>query len=1204
MKKEATSKSAIEKLLSIVPNRKIVSTPSFFQSKKDDAAGFKGAVPIEKDLSEEGLDSTLNYFKNQTEIPRFSFVSHRKKDGIVAGHALFNKLKENGNVEAVLNPEINEKEISGHIKIKPLIKEAISRGYVDKKSVSLWKAIASAVVGVWTVFGIFLEIADIFELFDKKFTFQGVFSFLGVFNIWIYLVFLAIFLCLVSLIVFQKRKNKLASIEEINKKVNELSDDEFFEFIDSFAYEDFGLNLDVSGKLPLACVCSLQCYSRRQKQILSEYWSGICSKQIWWIFAEDSYVNEDFIFDSADEDKEVRFYKMKPLSVKEKRNIAKETYQTGRIAVEDDAGVNINGIDYICRFLLKEKEPFENAEGLNEKIKEFSSERSVSYQMDVKMIIRLVAELGCNFSVDFSLRRNWEHLFDENQGDSALNDLDRRITNELCLDNRIFRLLVPDIVSAFSDNFADIVTLYPNSEQSSAYEQWCLVKALKASRDSNEERLYAITDVLLLEFSSASRYSEVKESLQSSQIWQEIIVKTAEIFFNKQYLWFLPTIIDSLIKIYGGKKDITIFSNPTVLEAAKANLLLNLNTEEELGIGSDIDVIKNHYDVVTLAVKEKLPDFSLDNTLEYPPYMELLRLTRAERQRYIKCLIVLKQLDVIKYYEYLYDIYCVSLKIFESDTKFCYLDIYNNKLYDKYVSGMASPKTSDYIKAIINKMLELFEELYGEKLNVVGSAIKTLSDALNQRGEEDIEQRFLYLIAKCDVIGAVSLNFLACLISRMEGNKKLPNDAFLNLGNYLVTLVFLTYYENTHSTYFNDEFIHLVRLITAYTEPDGAVLGFAFYCDTRYKSSASAERIKRYIKTHYEKTVEIISRVAESLKAKDIEAFITFLYCSGAIETEEKKTIYTALRQKMLTEYSTMEKSDVLTEYLTIFLENKSCEKFLADTPSNNVSKLLDFSSNFVYMVYCAYKNMDYDNYYETLPIVVDKILKSTYVNRQSIVGSYIRYSQNSDSEEYIAAARAFYDSLVKSVIGCGIEDMRTVSTAVQTLISKKKDNEERFFWLDEDAAQGIILKIQVEQRNALKLLQKEYLNERTWGRYGILMYLRYLMDNAAGAKKSAAEYEALDEEQKKEYIRLNYHKITPCVMIDGKKYYDIAYRDMLNAFINDGSFQKLLTEKECLKKFVNEAIEMVSYLSYANSAFKTEQEALLNDYVSLLERN
>lgn len=110
MKKEATSKSAIEKLLSIIPERKIVSTPTFFESKKEDGAGLKGAVPIEKDLRGEGFESTFNYFKNQTEIPRFCFVSHRKKDGIVAGHSLFNKLTENGNVEAVLNPEINEKK--------------------------------------------------------------------------------------------------------------------------------------------------------------------------------------------------------------------------------------------------------------------------------------------------------------------------------------------------------------------------------------------------------------------------------------------------------------------------------------------------------------------------------------------------------------------------------------------------------------------------------------------------------------------------------------------------------------------------------------------------------------------------------------------------------------------------------------------------------------------------------------------------------------------------------------------------------------------------------------------------------------------------------------------------------------------------------------------------------------------------------------
>ena len=1203
MKKEATSKAAIEKLLSIVPDRRIVSTQSFFDNKKGSADKLSFAPAVEKDLVEEGVKSTVNYFKNQTEIPRFSFVSHRKKDGIVAGYSLFNSLKENDDVDAVLNPEINEKEISGHVKIKPLIKEAISRGYVDKKSVSLWKAIVSALVGLWSFFGIALKIDDIFELFDKKLKISGIFAFLGVFNIWIYIALLMIFIALVVLILYQKRKDKIKTIDEIDVKVNELSDEEFFDFIDSFAYEDFSLNL-ADSKKGCAFVCTLAHYSHRQKQILMEYLNGIASKEIWWIFAENTPANEPFVFEDSDDDKEVRFYKMKPLSAKEKRNIANETYNLNKIAVEEDAGININGADYVCRFLLKEKEPFENAEGLEEKIREFCSERSVSYQADIKLVIRLVAELSCNFSVDFLLRRNWEHLFDENQGDSGLVELDRKITAELYLDNRVFRNLVPEIVSAFSEDFADIVTLYPNSEQSSAYEQWCLVKALKACRDSSEERLYAITDILLLEFSSAAKYGEVKESLQSSQIWQDIIVKTAEIFFNKQYLWFLPTIIDNLIKIYGSKKDITLFSNPTVLEIAKANLLLNLNAEEELGIGSDIDVIKNHYDVITLAVEEKLPDFNIDNTLGYPSYMELLRLSRAERQRYINGLIVLKQLDVIKYYEYLYDIYSVSLKIYESHTKFCYSGLYNNNLYDKYVSGVASPKTSDYIKAIINKMLELFEELYGEKLTVIGSAIKILSDAVNQTEEDDIEQRFLYLIAKCDVIGAVSLNFLACLISRMEGNKKLPNDAFLNLGNYLVTMVFLTYYENTHSTYFNDEFIHLVRLITSYTEPDGAVLGFVFYCDTRYKSSASKERIQKYMASHYEKTVETLMQIVASLKAKDVEEFLCFYGFSSSVKPKEEIEIFTLLRQKMLTEYSTMEKSGIITEYLNLCIDKKASDEFLSVAPQENVRKFADFSSNFVYFMFYELKRNYFDEYYETMPIVVSKLLSSTAVAKQSLVAGYVYSSKNSGSEEYLEAARLFYESVAKKVDGASVNDLEYICYALNKLISLKKEEHERFEWLDENIVQGIFVTVKLEERKTLELQQKEYLNERTWGRYGILMYLRYLFNNATGAKKAIAEYESLDEEQKKEYIKANYQKITPSVRIDGELYYDLAYRDMLTAFINDGSFQKLLSEKDCLKKFVNETIQMISYLACNNKEYKTEQEALLNDYVSLLERN
>lgn len=432
--REKYFKSVNDELTGLIPQRKIVQTKSFanLNNLKNENLFQSSDYAY---LSDTVARENKYYSESQSNNSRFCYISHQKKDGILAAKALFSELCDKaGSAVPVYNPQVDEKSITSYIKSPRLKSKAVELGFVEKKKIPLWNTVASVITGILLALN---TLKDFFEITNSvgDSTISGFFGNVN-FNIILTLLLIGVFAGSICSIIIQASKNEKILKAQLNNKLSEIEDDEFLEFLTEFNGNDFVIP---DCKDAAVFICVLQNYSFKEKHILKQYWSNASSNQLWWIFAEGTNENEEFII-PVSQTAERRFYHQKPLSKGEKKKIAEITYaEKSQFSPLDDSGINIFGADYLCRFELREREPIADINQLNDKISRFCKEYSVSYQTDIKLMIRLIADLYCTYGIDFTNRRNWQYLFDYNQGDSLLNELDKQATDAIKRNFSLFK---------------------------------------------------------------------------------------------------------------------------------------------------------------------------------------------------------------------------------------------------------------------------------------------------------------------------------------------------------------------------------------------------------------------------------------------------------------------------------------------------------------------------------------------------------------------------------------------------------------------------------------------------------------------------------------------------------------------------------------------------------------------------------------------
>ncbi|MBQ7040078.1 MAG: hypothetical protein IJN39_05875, partial [Clostridia bacterium] len=1060
------------------------------------------------------------------------------------------------------------------------------------------------ITGLCTVYGV---INDLFSMFTGEEVISGILGTSAIYDKLFLILCPLVFIAIAVWTYIASNKKSKQFLENIQEKLNEMQETDVVDFLKNFEAEDFYIPDCNSGSKIF--VCSLDSYNAVQKHILFGYQTAVSERQIWWIFAKrvKSDTEEDFILpESSNFCRRISYFDLIPLASKVKKKLATDAYKgQTKFSPESDAGLKTLGVDYIFRHSLNNRSTIDAQQEIRDKIKAFSTEhQSGGYTTDISIMIRLVAELSCNYKIDFYDKRKWQNLFDNTKGNADLNKLDEMVSYELKTDNRDFKILIPEILMSFGDCFEEVLASCTANTSMDLYEQWCIIKALKSCARCDDEKFVAINDALMNEFESAP---EGCEDLKTS-VWAGIIIQTADIFYKNQQFCFLPYLMHKLICIFKSGHSLTdkIFSESKVLDIARANLILNFNTASDTEAFADTDLIKDHYEIACLAVLEKNKDFNLDKSVAVPPFFDLLRLSNAERLRYYNALSCLGETAVLMYYEYLFDIYCAELNIRNENIRFCVKDVYLNSLYEKYGKNIDYKLTpSLYIILILYKLLELIESLYSDT-DEINRGVYHLNNLIITPNDELDIQNALFLIARLDIVGADTLSFIACLAVRINSETGLSENIYLKLGNYLISLIFLTYHENSLSDFFNNDFMHLVTICTSYEEPSNAILGYLYYCVSISKPEHSANMILAYLKLHKEEYLQNIYDIIKDIPVNDVGAFLTIIYCSARCLTDEEiSSVYVKLRDKITRDFSNSPNFTLYNELLTLHIDDHSTDAFENDSPENNTAKLLKAEDNVAYIIFSKYLAVFRNRYLELFPAVSEKILNSHMIGKWNLFIDYIKFSENTESEDYLNTCKLFYTEFKPLVDKHNSVKLIGDFKKLLILFTKRKEETPHLYeWLSEEEASGILGIAIARISKVLIILAKEYLAYRKLNNYGILLYTSSLLQDVPFVK-NVEEYDSLSDDEKLDYIIANFKNLEPVEVKNYATSTPRAYTDMLDAFIknkNDIQHKLGLSEKECLLKIAKDALLIVSSLLIEDTA-RENIVAMINDYILFIDK-
>lgn len=1092
-----------------------------------------------------------NFRTTQNSIPKICYVIHEAKDGILAAQAMHRSLcLDAPSLPPLFNPEFDPAKAVSYIRKGRLKQEA--------KQADLWKV--GSVPG--SHFQLFCFIITTLISILSSSTIMKVLMATVIGGWCVIFLSAASFFTAVGILVNLLLKRRAQGFHELDTRLADMTDEEFFHFIDRFEGEDFLFSsYSPENRRSNIMICTLGTYNARKAHILLRYLFTLPCKQNWWVFLGSRNAREHFIFERT-EDYSRRVFYLEPLSRKEKKRLAIEA---GR--KPGDPGIRPYDVDYICKKLLGQSEQPSSAE-LEDRISRFMEDTGCKDAIDIKAAIRLIAELSVNYFIDFSNKRYWQYLFRFEPDGSELTALDIAATKEVLFlhedvkkeHQKQLNRLIPDIIREFSEDFKDIIASNPDYIKTSSYVQLCLIKALRCPDGIFEDRCLMIAEALLEEMPTSSVYFQTFRTPQ----WTSLIVEALRTFEEGQFYWFSPTLLNRLIRIWQGApssdRPARLFSLPAVLNTARTDLLLSINTDSDMVTSADnsetVDVISDHVYTAVSAAIELFGEDGLKGG-RVPNSFGLLQVTQEQRQAYYYALKRLKEQSVIDFYEYLYDICCATISSL-SGISFCCSELTENNLYQKYppMQGAVDDLMSHYIGTILRTLLDQLKGLYPhsqETFDEADSLLRRISIA-------DVSEEVLFLLAKTEVMGIAIVDFCICIAlcmstwthkaeyHRRNDNGNITQDVYLGMGNYLIRLIFLIYHEIVQETLQNADFQYLIRILTDYAEPSGIVLGYLAQCESRVMPRLSREKVTKYLTLHQEPYLKNIRRVMTQLKLNELEAFITYLTEIGkSITSEDKQAIFIYLRNMVQGKFANSPKAPVLNELLTLLIDDCSSEVFL-DRPAEDVlHQIASYSGDTVYLIYSRYIKKYRDKYLSGCPIVVEKMLESTIVGYCHPIVEYIIHSENVTLGEYVYTEKIFYANILREsntkVFVKNLTDIKLYTFFLVWLIMRRQSHTELYQWVDEAECLELLGRLDEEKMAIMLLEAKEYLQERAWSRYGMLLFMKFLMGNSGELSYPVSqEYQNYTQEERYEYIKKNHSSIEPFVMQKNGIYYNAIY--------------------------------------------------------------
>ena len=1135
-------------------------------------------IPLENIVSNclKSAEATVN------DNPRYFYIFHAKKDSELAARSIKETISENSNNSLLLLDKVfKENTITDYIKKSSLKRAAKNYGLWQQESIVTIDSLVaflgwfvSTIISIFTLFISFFAPGNIALEFLQK---HGLEKFFPIFGF----VFGVISLLILWKLISDQMKKAFRSLDET---ITSMSDSEYISFIENFSAEDFKfLNLK-SKKENISIICLLSRYNMRQRAVLKRYWMTNNNREYWWIFVEKRLDNSNYILDKSNK-YERQFISLLPYTTTQKRDLAKKY---GRDI--QDPGIRDNGVDYVASSTLHLGiTPTDKT--LNQRIEDFIQKEQNNFSLKIRPVVYLIAELSTKYRIDFSSGKYWEYLFEYPANQKNLVELDKQVSKELFFASSInadvkhlnsLRYLIPLILNEFLEDLGNIAFMHESQIESSCFTQLCIIKALRYRNNQENECCLAIAETL---------YYTMKNALSDpkgfcTKIWISIFTEVLTLFEAIHYGCFSPAYLHILIEIYNGSKDKLIqklFSIPIVIRTAKENIFLNNSTDVDAELDEqNIDVIYDHFRILELAILAKGKGNILTKSGNIPESFGLLNLTELQRRKYFFALEFLGEKDILSYYDLLFDIYCATLDM--SRVASFVKPIIRKNLITRYghtndFSGKAC------LKKALHSLAEQLKLIYSNH-PLVKQDLPNLINLID-RSDDDILDESLFYLAKWEAFSFVTGSFIACMLCHLNESLENYKDIYLNMGNYLIRLVFLSNFESREESFVNADFQYLIRILTSYKDPCQVVLTHLAFLGQRSTPNLANQQIGSYLLAHKNVFQQNLIDIQKKLDKDEIESYIVYIYALSFGQTnDEKRPVFVAL-QKLLTESnSDFLCSSLVIELLNSFIDGTFSEEFYNRPFSNILNELNAVSPDIVYMVYSEMVEQK-DSFLEYCPVLAESLLKSIFVGSPLLLAEYLfyDYEKNRNNNDYIKVAHLFYNHCCnrfhsKNLMAETAQRLTRYQLALNLLKAHQIEAPDDYTWIDSNVIEKMNIRCEENRNHIFEVAAKVTFRERKWGRYGLLFYLKFLLTNTPFPYRITPDYEKLNEKDKLNWIEANIDSIHPIITTRDVRYINIVYIAMLDMFLNnEKNIQERESELDILNRVATDAKQALNII-------------------------
>lgn len=1153
---------------------------------------------------------------SESERPVCLFVFHEKKDGEYTAEALIDELHQNDYYIHDLDYLSEEKDPFPYIKKKSIIRVAKETDKWERKPLfkdSITESVIEFLNLVVAIISLVVSLVLSLWQGDQDRMIMNIFAGIFIASVTLFIVLLCILI----------KKAKEKSFNALLEKLCELRDDEktykeFISFVDNFSANDYEFSQDyfASYNKHVCLLKNLSSLSNSQKDLFLNYLLNIEQKQYWIIFSEYDNPNINNNIDSIRKKCSIRMIFLKRFLIDEKISLINQLIEADPSKTIDDIGrrsvIKNFGIDYIInrcnknlKGIKKETDIFDKVKRSIESVKEKSSE----YTADCYPLLLLMADLYCNGFEKYD-ENGWNWLFTYNSsGDSDIACLDKNVSTKLFFktneqrDLTQLRSLTNEFFDEFQENFQEI-SICEKLERYRAlpeYKQLLIIKILRSKWKNAEEKCLLICEQLydiITEYKKRNKETWCENFLEEDvgKIWTQIFINALSACQSSGFLMFIPYLLECIIKIYGDDKNSKIFSSEVILNLGKLMVLFNINDEQ-----NELDVFEIHYEIIRKACLQKSERKSQKEALEYPKSFGLLRFNKQKRLVYYNNLITKKENEIIEYFNYLFDFHCATIvssncgklaKMFSSEIR----DNDLNKYYRLKPICEITNKNQKIIMNVLQKLSEFLKNS-GKGFGSIVSIIERIEYSAKLEDEAKKEQKLSMLGIECDATESATLIFILTVYKNILIKNPVGQEIFLGIGNYVLRMLFLLFYE-AEKDFFNDDFKYLVdELITYDEDPPNTILSYLVALSGFLMPNILKKNIIEYLNHFQSGIVKSLYDIINYIKTEDIESFIVSLYVirGSLIEKEECNKILTSLKKRLEDpSWAMSQNAKIGNQLITLIVNNKVDSSIVALSPQKFFEEAMNnkyYSPNSISILFHEYYRID-ENVIVCLPIIAAAVVKSELAMRIQWFIDYLQSTRVDESDENYSNVLTIFLNSINGLCPNNLELInrtRALLLKINDAVSKETQS----------ILNTRIIELNQRYDHVQLINAKAFFRQRVWGHYGILYYLRFLISNKN--YQSEEEYENLSSQDKINYLCENAKMIFPILRIDNSRFINKIYFDLLLAWIsNDGDIQQKYrsNEKEMLIKFANDAKEVIDFLPINDDQIKKEINKMLDDYI------